>query len=124
MKNPLVLVLIGVGVLIVIGLVAGSVLDSKGVHELKNPPGPDVTVSQYGALKAGATQQDVIAQLQENGLAEQAVQAKYVALFPPHSDDVTCRYWYVTERYGVLARLCFSSPGGVLTEKLQRDTGV
>lgn len=124
MKNPLVLVLIAVGVLLVVGLVAGSVLDSKGVHDLKNPPGPDVTISQYDALKAGAAKQDVIASLEEDGLAEKAVQPKYVALFPPHSAAVTCRFWYVTERYGVLARLCFTGTGGALTQKLQRDTGV
>ncbi len=50
------------------------------------------------------------------------MQEKYARLFPPHSDHVGCTYWYVTGRDGVLARLCFTSPDGLLKQKLLRDT--
>jgi len=106
-------------VLIAAALVAGSVLDSRGAHD-SNPFNAEMTLSQFDALKLGAAEQDVVDGLQQTGLPENRVQEKYTRLFPPHSTRVGCSYWYVTDQGGELARLCFSSPAGLLKQKLRR----
>ena len=106
--------------LIALGLIAGSVLDSKGAHD-SNPFNAEMTLSQYDALKLGAAEQDVVDGLQQTGLPENRVQEKYTRLFPAHSDQVGCSYWYITGQGGELARLCFTSPDGLLKQKLRRE---
>ena len=106
--------------LIALGLIAGSILDSKGAHD-SNPFNAAMTLSQYDALKLGAAEQDVVDGLQQTGLPENRVQQKYTRLFPPHSDRVGCSYWYITGQGGALARLCFTSPDGLLKQKLRRE---
>jgi hypothetical protein len=119
--NRFLLVIVGcVVVLIVAGLLAGSILDSKGVHERANPLGKDITSSQYDALKQGDAERDVVDGIHQSGLPESHVQAAYRQLFPAHSAAVSCSYWYVKDRDGVVARLCFTSPGGLLRQKLLR----
>ena len=106
--------------LIALGLIAGSVLDSKGAHD-SNPFNAAMTLGQYDALKLGTAEQDVVDGLQQTGLPENRVQEKYTRLFPPHSTGVGCSYWYVTGQGGELARLCFTSPDGLLKQKLRRE---
>ena len=119
--NRTLLVIVGAFVvLIVAALVAGSVLDSKGAHD-SNPFNAELTLSQYDALNLGAAEQDVVDRLQQTGLPENRVQEKYTRLFPPHSTRVGCSYWYVTGQGGELARLCFTSPDGLLKQKLRRQ---
>ena len=106
--------------LIALGLIAGSVLDSKGAHD-SNPFNAEMTLAQYDALKLGTGEQDVVDGLQQTGLPENQVQEKYTRLFPPHSTRVGCSYWYVSGQGGELARLCFTSPDGLLKQKLRRE---
>jgi hypothetical protein len=96
------------------------VLDSKGAHD-SNPFNAQMTLGQFEALKLGTGERDVVDGLQQTGLPESQVQEKYTRLFPPHSSGVDCSYWYVTGQGGELARLCFSSPGGLLKQKLRRE---
>jgi hypothetical protein len=119
-SRPLLVIVGAFAVLIVVGLIAGSVLDSKGAHD-SNPFNAEMTLSQYDALKLGAAEQDVVDRLQQTGLPENQVQEKYTRLFPPHSTSVGCSYWYVSGQGGELARLCFTSPDGLLKQKLRRE---
>ena len=120
MNRPLLLIGGGVALLIVLGLIAGSVLDSKGAHD-SNPFNAEMTLAQYDALQLGAAEQDVVDGLQQTGLPENRVQEKYTRLFPPHSDKVACSYWYVSGQGGELARLCFTTTAGLLKQKLRRE---
>lgn len=120
MSRPLVLMAGAFAALIAVGVIAGSVLDSKGAHD-SNPFNAEMTLSQYDALRLGAAEQDVVDGLQQTGLPEHQIQEKYERLFPPHTDGVACSYWYISGQGGELARLCFSSPDGLLKQKLRRE---
>ncbi len=120
MSRPIVAIAGAFVLLIAAALIAGSVLDSKGAHD-SNPFNAEMTLGQYDALKLGAAEQDVVDGLQQTGLPENRVQERYTRLFPPHPAQVGCSYWYVTGQGGELARLCFSSPDGLLKQKLRRE---
>jgi hypothetical protein len=85
--------------------------------------GYSMTASQFAGLRPGLDEGDFVDRLEQTGLPENLTSSRYVELFPPHSEDVECSYWEITDRPGRVARICFSSSEGRLVQKLQRGAG-
>ena len=61
------------------GLIAGSVLDSKGAHD-SNPFNAEMTLAQYDALQLGAAEQDVVDGLEKDGPSREPCRRSNAAL--------------------------------------------
>jgi hypothetical protein len=81
----------------------------------------DMTADQFEALHTGETENAVYDQLGKPGSPEGQTPIEIISLFPTHDDSVSCTYWLVSDRDQTAARLCFSRPGAILRQKLERD---
>jgi hypothetical protein len=81
-----------------------------------------MTTAQYAELETGLAEGEFLDRLGQTGLAEAETSDRYVALFPPHEEDVTCSYWEISDRLGQVARVCFDDDGE-LVQKLERGVG-
>jgi hypothetical protein len=110
---------------IVIGLIVAAAIfgkdETKNESERPNPFGYSMTAKQYASLRPGLEEELFVNRLEQTGLPENLTKGRYVRLFPSHGDNVTCSYWEISGRAGVLARVCFSSPKGLLVQKLERN---
>jgi hypothetical protein len=97
----------------------GEEEDGGGDHP--DPFGYSMTADQYDGLRKGLAENDFVNRLQQTGLPENLTSSRYVRLFPPHSDDVICSFWEISDRPEYLARICFSDPAAELVQKLQRS---
>lgn len=79
-----------------------------------------LTSDEYQGLHEGEEQSAVLAELGRIGLPESETPTPIISLFPSHDDDVVCSYWQIVDAPETAARLCFSTPDGVLEQKLER----
>lgn len=77
--------------------------------------------AQFEALHTGETEEEVLAALGKVGLPEGETKIVFIRLFPPHDESLVCSYWEISDAPFEIARLCFSRPGGILRQKLERD---
>lgn len=107
-----------------VGLIVLAVIfGGREQRRLIPPPSPreySMTTNQFDQLRYGDGREAVDHQLQEPGLPEYLTKGQYVALFPPHADEVTCTFWEISDELEEVARICFDS-GDRLIEKLRRD---
>jgi hypothetical protein len=108
-----------VGLFVLAALVGGD--EDQGGHERPSPFGYSMTTRQYVALRPGLEVQHFVNRLEQTGLPENLTKGRYVRLFPPHGDAVTCSYWEIADHPELVARVCFSSPEGRLVQKLERN---
>jgi hypothetical protein len=85
-------------------------------------PGYAMTSEQYGALETGLDEGEFLDRLGQTGLTEAETGERYVALFPPREDELTCSYWQISDQVGKVARICFDEDGE-LAQKLERTIG-
>ena len=81
----------------------------------------DITSEQFDELHTGETEGAVLDKLGKSGSPEGQTPTEIIALFPTHGDSVSCSYWLISDEEETAARLCFSRPGGILRQKLERD---
>jgi hypothetical protein len=81
----------------------------------------DMTADQFDELHTGETEDSVLDELGKSGSPEGQTPIEIISLFPTHDDSVSCSYWLISDRDETTARLCFSQPGGILRQKLERD---
>ena len=81
----------------------------------------DMTSEQFDRLHTGETEDAVLGELGKSGSPEGQTPIEIISLFPTHDDSVSCSYWLISDRDDTAARLCFSRPGGILRQKLERD---
>lgn len=81
-----------------------------------------MTSVQYAGLEDGLDEGEFLDRLGQTGLAEAETSERYVVLFPPHEEDVTCSFWVISDRLGQVARICFDEEGE-LVQKLERGVG-
>ncbi|MGD9735568.1 MAG: hypothetical protein AB7V58_08180 [Solirubrobacterales bacterium] len=81
----------------------------------------DITSGQFDDLHTGETEDAVLDQLGKSGSPEGQTPIGIIALFPTHDDSVECSYWLISDAEETAARLCFSRPGAILRQKLERD---
>lgn len=110
---------------IVVGLIALAAIlapaeEEETIHFVS--PGYAMTSAQYDELETGLDEGDFLDRLDQAGLAEAETSERYVALFPPHEEDVTCSYWQISDQAGKVARICFDEDGE-LVQKLERAIG-
>jgi hypothetical protein len=108
--------------IIVLAAVLGATASRETEPEPPNPFGYAMTSGQYDELRDGLSLGAFLDQLEMTGLPEDHTKGRYVHLFPPHTDEITCSYWEISDELEEVARICFDS-GGRLVEKLQRDAG-
>jgi hypothetical protein len=106
--------------LLAIGAIFGGE-DEGGGDGRHGAFGYAMTADQYDALRPGLAESDFVDRLQRTGLPEDLTSSRYVLLFPPHSEDVVCSFWEISDRLGYVARICFSDPEAKLVQKLQRS---
>lgn len=75
---------------------------------------------QFDHLRTGETESAVLEELGKVGLPESQTPIEIITLFPRHDDSVLCSYWQISDSE-TAARLCFSRPGAILRQKLERD---
>src|SRR4051812_23854015 len=81
----------------------------------------DITSEQFEELHTGETEDAVLDELDKTGSPEGQTPIEIISLFPTHDDSVSCSYWLISDRDETAARLCFSRPGRILRQKLERD---
>jgi hypothetical protein len=81
----------------------------------------DITSAQFDELHTGEAEEAVLARLGKSGSPEGQTPIEIISLFPTHDDSVSCSYWLISDRDETAARLCFSRPGHILRQKLERD---
>lgn len=81
----------------------------------------DITEDEFNQLHTGETEGAVLDELGKSGSPEGQTPNEIISLFPHHDDSVACSYWLISDRDETAARLCFSRPGGILRQKLERD---
>jgi hypothetical protein len=81
----------------------------------------DITEDEFDQLHTGETEHAVLDELGKTGSPEDQTPIEIISLFPHHNDSVDCSYWLISDRDETAARLCFSRPGGILRQKLERD---
>ncbi len=81
----------------------------------------DITSEQFDELHTGETEAAVLDELGKSGSPEGQTPIEIISLFPTHDDSVECSYWLISDADETAARLCFSRPGGILRQKLERD---
>jgi hypothetical protein len=110
---------------IVVALFAfGAIFGGDDEGDRDDSPGPfgyAMTADQYAALRKGLDESDFVNRLEQTGLPENLTSSRFVLLFPPHSDDVICSFWEISDRPEYVARICFSDSGARLVQKLQRN---
>jgi hypothetical protein len=114
----------GSAAIVVVAIALGAIFgdeDREGAEEHPDAFGYAMTAEQYDSLHRGLSESDLVDQLQQTGLPENLTAGRYVLLFPPHSDDVLCSYWEISDRPDYVARICFSKPEAKLVQKLQRS---
>jgi hypothetical protein len=94
--------------------------EEHGGPEHPYPFGYSMTAAQYAGLKPGLDETDFVNRLEQTGLPENLTKRRYVELFPPHSEDVLCSFWEISDRPERIARVCFSDPDARLVQKLER----
>ena len=109
--------------LVVVAGIAGG--DDKG-DETSSVPAHvgglfDMTSDQFDQLHTGEPEDAVLAELGKSGSPEGETPIEIITLFPTHDDSVSCSYWLISDRDETAARLCFSRPGAILRQKLERD---
>lgn len=110
---------VAVGLVLLAAILAPA--DEEGtIHYVL--PGYTMSSTQYGELETGLDEGEFLDRLDQTGLGEAETSDRYVALFPPHEDDVTCSYWQISDQVGKVARICFDE-GGELVQKLERTIG-
>jgi hypothetical protein len=107
-------------VLAALGAIFGGE-EEDGAGEHPDAFGYAMTAAQYDSLRRGLDESDFVDRLQQTGLPENLTNSRFVLLFPPHSDEVLCSFWEISDRPEYVARICFSDPGGKLVQKLQRS---
>jgi hypothetical protein len=118
---------IGGGVLIAL-IVLASIIGGDERHETVIVPAHSggfldyhMTSEEYEGLHEGDAQSSVLSELGRVGLPESETPIPIVTLFPRHEESVVCSYWQITDAPETAARLCFSTPDGVLRQKLERE---
>jgi len=81
----------------------------------------DMTSEQFEHLHTGETEAAVLDELGKSGSPEGQTPIEIISLFPTHGDSVACTYWLISDAEETAARLCFSRPGEILRQKLERD---
>jgi hypothetical protein len=81
----------------------------------------DITAEEFDELRTGETEDAVLGKLGKSGSPEGETPIEIISLFPTHDDSVSCSYWLISDREETAARLCFSQPGEILRQKLERD---
>lgn len=109
--------------LVVVAGIAGGDDEGDGTSSVPAHVGGlfDMTAEQFDGLHTGETEDAVLDQLGKSGSPEGQTPIEIIALFPTHGDSVSCTYWLISDRDETAARLCFSRPGGILRQKLERD---
>jgi len=107
--------------LIVLGAVLAPVDEEEETIRLVSP-GYAMTSAQYEDLEDGLDEGEFLDRLGQTGLAEAETSERFVALFPPHEEDVTCSYWAISDQAGRVARICFDDDGELI-QKLERGVG-
>jgi hypothetical protein len=107
--------------LFAIGAIFGGEEDHGGGDQQPGPFGYSMTAAQYAGLRPGLDETDFVNRLEQTGLPEHLTKARYVELFPPHTGEVICSYWEISDRPERVARICFSDPDARLVQKLERD---
>lgn len=79
-----------------------------------------MTSAEYQDLRRGEPQSAVLSQLGRVGLPESETPIPIITLFPRHDEATICSYWQIVDAPETAARLCFSTPDGVLEQKLER----
>ncbi len=77
--------------------------------------------AQFDGLRTGETEDEVLEALGKVGLPEGETKVVFIRLFPPHDESIVCSYWEISDSAFEIGRLCFSRPGGILRQKLERD---
>lgn len=111
-------------VLIALFVLGAALGDSDEEGHDSPPPSPSayaMTGAQFDQLRYGSDRAEVDRELGRPGLPEVLTKGQYVELFPPHTDEVACTYWEISDELEAVARICFD--GDRLVEKLQRDAG-
>lgn len=108
-----------------VGLFVGGAIigggESHQGREQPNPFGYTMTMHQYAGLRIGLDQTRFVNRLEQTGLPENLTNRRFVELFPPHGDQISCTYWDILGRPELVARVCFSSSRGRLVQKLERS---
>lgn len=81
----------------------------------------DMTSDEFDQLHTGETENAVLERLGKPGSPEGDTPIEIVSLFPSHDDSVSCSYWLISDADETAARLCFSRPGSILRQKLERQ---
>ena len=100
----------------------GAAAEHEAEPEAQDPFGYSMSSEQFDELDNGLSLGAFLDQLEMTGLPEDRTKGRYVQLFPPHTDEVRCSYWEISDELEQVARVCFDA-GGRLVEKLQRDAG-
>jgi hypothetical protein len=108
--------------LLVLAVLLGSATEHESRTEHQNPFGYEMTSEQFDELDYGLSLGAFLDRLEMTGLPEDRTKGRYTQLFPPHTDEVRCSFWEISDELEAVARVCFDS-GGRLVGKLQRDAG-
>ena len=114
-----------VGTATLVLIVLASILGGGKHEDEPQPPSPfgySMSSAQYEGLDRGLDETAFVNRLEQTGLPENLTQGRFVELFPPHAEDVSCSYWEISDQLEEVARICFDS-GGHLVQKLQRSAG-
>jgi hypothetical protein len=104
--------------LIALGAIFGGEKSDQGGESISF--GFAMTATQYDQLQAGLDEDEFVERLQQTGKPESLAPDPLVELFPPHEGDLVCSYWEISDREGLLARVCFDGDGD-LVQKVERN---
>ena len=109
--------------LVVVAGIAGGDEEGDGTSSVPAHVGGlfDITAEEFDQIHTGETEDAVLDELGKSGSPEGQTPIEIISLFPTHGDAVSCSYWLISDRDETAARLCFSRPGGILRQKLERD---
>lgn len=79
-----------------------------------------MTAREYEGLHEGEEERAVLHELGRIGLPESETPIPIISLFPNHRASLVCSYWQIVDAPETAARLCFTTPDGVLEQKLER----
>ena len=109
--------------LVIVGAIAGGDDEGDETSSVQAHTSSlfDITSEQFDQLHTGETETAVLDELGKSGSPEGQTPIEIISLFPTHDDSVECSYWLISDEDETAARLCFSRPGGILRQKLERD---